>query len=989
MRPGVESADFEPPAPRRFRPRRAIRTSSPRRDVGISRRLALFGSMPETRPMTHTTNSLRALFDAALALAPDERARFLDEQCKDAGERTAIERLLAADAEGDGATLDASLGQLVERVTDPRLDYAPPARGTRVGPFTLQEPLGEGGSSIVFRAEREQDGVRQTVALKLLHRGLRSADEERRFRSERHALAQLRHAGIARLIEGGITDGGAPYIALELVEGESITAHARRHTLGLAERLRLFVDVCRAVEAAHRALIVHRDIKPSNVFVTTDGDVKLLDFGIAKLLDTDGDGNIDHDATRTQQTALTPAYAAPEQFTHGAITTATDVYALGVLLGELVTGRRREPGDTRTPSTLVDTTAAALREPLQSARRRLRGDVDNIVMKAIEAEPENRYASAGALADDIERHLDGLPVAAHPPSSWYRARKFVARHRGGVVSSVAFVLAILAALGIALAQAERAREQARLADQAAARAGAVRDILVDIFDSEIPSRPKGEMPNTAELLERGAARATSELSATPAVQSDLLTALGRVYDHLALPDKGAPLLDAAVAAARRVDPPDDALLGAALSERGELALSRNRFDAALVDLNDAIALQKRGAPDSIALAISLDRRALAESDTGHHDVALADYQAALAIRRAKLPTDDPQILESIDAIGNALTRAGKPDDARAYLRDAVDGALAKFGEHHVKTGHYLKNLATAESLLRHYAEAAALTERAVAIERDLYPPGSPDVVNGLNNLGAMQLTLGRLQAARETLTDAAKRNADAGLGESLGQAFVLGNLARANEALGAFDDAATALDAAHRAAMATVGADHARTRTLELQAARVAFERDASKAPTLERVASSLLEKPEALAQFRSRSEPEARYALGLAQNARGDAATAKATWVAAVGALPNDAIDPATLPLVASLATLEANDDAAAATSLLTRFIERSARELPPTQPAVGELRLALGEILARDATKRADAIAALDAADAAFVELPPTHALRVRAEVLRATLR
>ena len=412
--------------------------------------------------MGGTTPELRELFEDALAQPAAARAAWLDRHCTDPARRATILRMLDADDAGEASRLlDTPVEELFERVGEEDQPERP-SPGTRIGPFTLLEPLGEGGSSIVFRAVREQAGVQQSVALKLLRRGLFTPEEHRRFRAERHALAQLRHPGIAQLVEGGITDAGIPYIALELVEGETILDHARLHALDLRRRLVLFVQVCRAVEAAHRALIVHRDLKPSNVLVTREGDVKLLDFGIAKLLEPDADGH----ATHTLQRAMTPAYAAPEQFHDGPITTATDVYALGVLLAELMTGRRRAHGDTRTPSSQVDadTGPGVLPAPPARTRRQLRGDLDNIVLKATAEEPERRYASAGAFAEDIARHLDAQPVSAHPPSTWYRTRKFVARHRGGVLTTAAFVLAVFAALGIALWQAGIAREQARRAE---------------------------------------------------------------------------------------------------------------------------------------------------------------------------------------------------------------------------------------------------------------------------------------------------------------------------------------------------------------------------------------------------------------------------------------------------------------------------------------------------------------------------------------------
>jgi serine/threonine-protein kinase len=398
----------------------------------------------------HTTPALRELFETALELDVAEREKFLNSRCPDHALRAQLHRMLAADAQAK-----ATLARDASELADTLMQASPPLAlppGSRVGSFTIRDIIGTGGYSTVFRAERTQDGVRQHVALKILDRLLYTEEAQRQFRRERQALANLRHPGIARLIEGGITETGLAYIALELIDGVPITEHARVNRLDLRARLKLFIDVCLAVEAAHRALIVHRDLKPGNVLVTVPGEVKLLDFGIAKLLDAE-------DETQTRLPAFTPAYAAPEQRNNGPITTATDVYALGVLLGELITGERLSGESGGTPSGRVSENQApgVLPAPAPVTRRLLRGDLDNIVMKAIDVDSDLRYASAGALANDIDRLLDGMPVLAHPPSAWYRTRKFVNRHRGGVLSTAAFLLAVFAALGIALWQAHVAQ----------------------------------------------------------------------------------------------------------------------------------------------------------------------------------------------------------------------------------------------------------------------------------------------------------------------------------------------------------------------------------------------------------------------------------------------------------------------------------------------------------------------------------------------------
>ncbi|NMW25376.1 serine/threonine protein kinase, partial [Rhodanobacter denitrificans] len=350
------------------------------------------------------------------------------------------------------------------------------------------------------------------------------------------------HPGIAHLIEGGITDHGLAYIALELVDGQPITRYAREHGLGLHQRLVLFLMVCRAVEMAHRALIVHRDLKPSNVLVTANGNVKLLDFGIAKLLDEDMTG-----AIRTQHRALTPAYAAPEQFAQQPITTATDVYALGILLDELVTGRRRAGGDTGTPSSRISpasiTTAyGSAPASVSTMRRKLRGNLDNIVLKATATEPDRRYASAGALAEDIERHLDRQPVQAHPPSRWYRTSKFVARHRGGVAITAMLVVAILTSLSIAVWQAQVARREAQRAD-------AIRDFVVDLLQKTAPDVPASQRPDVPTLVYTAAASLPQELRDQPELHAELLYTLGNVLRDMGDMEHSEALLRDAEASA--------------------------------------------------------------------------------------------------------------------------------------------------------------------------------------------------------------------------------------------------------------------------------------------------------------------------------------------------------------------------------------------------------------------------------------------------------
>lgn len=442
------------------------------------------------------------------ALGAAERAQALA-AIEPAGLRDELARLLAHPTASDPTPHAGAAAQVDPAVTqvNPELPAEAPLRmamnsaglqGKRIGPYTVDAWIGDGGSSSVYRAHRLLEGVRQTVAIKVLHRGIHAVEARQQFDRERRVLSVLEHASIARWIDGGVTGAGAAYLVLEFVDGQSITSFARARKLSLHARIQLMIEVAHAVDAAHRALIVHRDLKPGNLLVTESGQIKLLDFGIAKLLESDGE-------PQTQVHMYTPAYAAPEQLAGGTITTATDVYAMGVILGELLTGKRFNSDITTTPSLQINddpTEEGELPAPPAKLRRLIKGDLDNILLKALAAEPNRRYSSAAAFADDLRRALDGRPVAAHPPSRWYRARKFVSRHK----ISVALVTAL--SLGIVLAgivsvlfaiSAERARERAEASFSASVRA--VNDLTQDLAKNLRESRGvRGE--TVASVLEK-------------------------------------------------------------------------------------------------------------------------------------------------------------------------------------------------------------------------------------------------------------------------------------------------------------------------------------------------------------------------------------------------------------------------------------------------------------------------------------------------------
>jgi serine/threonine-protein kinase len=563
------------------------------------------------------------IFADALELAPDQRPAFIDARC--AGQPdvlSAVQRMLAARDDAKPAFLASVSRELLHDVT-----AHPAASLERIGPWRVIREIGRGGMGQVFLAERADGQFEQQVAIKLLKRGMDSEAILARFRRERQILAALDHPNIARLLDGGIADDGRPYVVMEYVDGESITAFADARRLSVDARLTLLRTVCLAVEYAHRNLIVHRDLKPSNILVTRDGRPKLLDFGIAKLLSAPDEQAETSTLTAAGVRLLTPDYAAPEQFHGGPITTATDVYGLGAVLFELLIGRppfgeTLESGSGRArDSEPVSLSTAAVRmaatqqdatgpdevavlrstDPVR-LRRRLTGDLDTIVATALRTAPERRYASIGALHDDLRRHQERLPVRARPDTLGYRTSRFVRRHRLAVLAA-AVIAVLLVAFGVSTTLQARALEVER--DRARLEAAAAREVsefLVGVFAVADPMTPgQGEAVRASDLLDRGATRIEADLAGQPAVQARLLGVIGRAYDNLDRHDRSEPLLARAAELQRATGGPDDLGLVTVLQQLARVRANRGDFPQAAAALDEAMSIQRRVAPGEAAL----------------------------------------------------------------------------------------------------------------------------------------------------------------------------------------------------------------------------------------------------------------------------------------------------------------------------------------------------------------------------------------------------
>jgi tetratricopeptide (TPR) repeat protein len=695
---------------------------------------------------------LRTLFDQAIERAPDERAAFL---ASEVGDDPSLINEVAALLEADARSAER-LGHAVrEAAASAAQAHAAPIEGQRIGPWRLVRELGRGGMGAVFLAERVDGAFTQQVALKLIRRGMDSELVLRRFEAERQILARLEHPSIARLVDGGLTVDGQSWYAMELVEGDPIDRYCTTHQLDVGERLRLMADVCRAVMFAHSRLVVHRDLKPDNILVTERGEVRLLDFGIAKVL---GDGPDAVTLTRTGFRMMTPGYASPEQVRGEAIGTASDVYSLGVILYELLTGTRPHDLEGKSlgeverivsealperPSTRVGTTGRL--------RRVLRGDLDMICLKALRKEPERRYASVEALLDDITRHIDGRPVLARPDTLRYRVRKFVTRHRIGVAGAAAGIVLVIGLTGVYLVRLAAQRDLARAE---AAKAEEVSRFLRGLFEVSDPAESRGATLTARELLDSGAARIQRDLAAQPEVQATMMRVIGEVYAELGLAAAARPLLEAALERHRalygnlHLETATSALALATIrQDQGDLEGAEPLFREAVATRTALLGVPHADVSEAIRqLSFWVETR----GDDAEAERLLAD---ALAQDRRLFPRDHERVVHTMVRFAGLQRRMGKRKEAEPLLREGLAAQRRIYGDTHPDVASTMRNLA---SLLRdeaRYDEAESLYVGTVAIRKALHGDIHPDIANALNSYATMLSERGDNEKAIGVLRD--------------------------------------------------------------------------------------------------------------------------------------------------------------------------------------------------------------------------------------------
>ena len=695
----------------------------------------------------HAMNSeqfrrLEALYDAAAALAPHERTQFIDESCTD--DEEVHRELLAAFADG-GSGLTALVAHAA--VTAAGAVVSP---GRRMGAYQIVRPLGQGGMGAVYLAVRDDDEFRKDVAIKTLKFDLSDGPAVARFRHERQILAYLEHPNIARLLDGGTTEHGTPFIVLEYVQGVQIVEWCDQRKRSIRQRLMLFREVCDAVQYAHQHLVVHRDIKPGNILVTDDGVPKLLDFGIAKLLDSSAlPGFDDPRMTATRALLMTPDYGSPEQVRGEPVSTATDVYSLGAVLYELLTGVR--------PHRLQRYDAAEIARavcdtdvPPPSAQndRRLRGDLDTIVLKAMQKDPARRYASAADMGEDIRRYLEGLPVHARRDSARYRATKFLRRHWLGAAATAAVIISLAAGATVAA----RAAVQARRSDDIAQ---AVNNFLQnDLLAQASAAKQAGPAvkPNpdltVRTALDRAATKIEGKFADQPEVEAAIRSTIGETYADLGVYPEAHKHLTRALELDRRVFGDRDAATLKTIERVARNTYLQYKYPEAEKLFKEAVdGLRQVLGPDHPDTLRSMSDLALIYNVTGRYKEAAALNDQVLAARRRTLGPEHPDTVTSMHNLGLSYRHLGKYAEAETLHRQALEAYRRVLGPEHPNAINALGNLAEVYLAQGRYAEAAPPYREVMDIRQRVLGADHPDTLATLSSLGIIEVALGHYEAA--------------------------------------------------------------------------------------------------------------------------------------------------------------------------------------------------------------------------------------------------
>ena len=684
---------------------------------------------------------LTALFEALVDRPADEQQAAIAEADLPPALRDQLQRMLAADRAPEDA-LASAIATVAATPGGPVPE--------RLGPWQVLRELGRGGMGTVYLAERADAAYAAQVAIKLLRGALAAPELTARFRRERQLLATLDHPGIARLIDGGAAPDGTPYLVMEYVDGVPLDVWCDTRQLGVRARLDLVRRICDAVQHAHQALVVHRDLKPANILVTPDGTPKLLDFGIARLAD-EARGSEE----RTLYQAMTPSYASPEQLRGDPITTASDVWSLGVMLYRLLTGT--PPHDLTGLSTVEierRVTTVAIDPPSRRAgpqrARELAGDLDTVIGKALAVDPAQRYRTAAELSEDLRRWLAREPVLARRPTAWYRASSFTRRHPVGVTASVAALVTVVALTVTSIVQAQRANRERDLAAARQRVAEQATGELVSLLELADPNVTGDTVLTARDMLDRGAARILSGEVNEAEVRASLAVSLARVYRNLAAYDAAAPLIDTALAIRARVDGATSAPYVAVLQEAAVLQYDLGRYDSTVALQRQVLAQQAVVAPgDQVVTEASLGGLALALEELGEFEEAETTQREALAMARRLHGERSVEVSIDLLSLASVLRRLARYDEAVLLLEESLAIATERFGRRNLDVANTLNHLARTHALAGRAAEALPVVREAIDLQSSIHGGPHPETAASLGNLSGILSTLGRLDEAMQ------------------------------------------------------------------------------------------------------------------------------------------------------------------------------------------------------------------------------------------------
>lgn len=836
---------------------------------------------PAARNDAAQLKQLNALLETALALPLAERNAWLRALPFD--QQRLVPMLVSM---LDRATLETD--SFMRSGAHARLEaVADDAPGDTIGPYQLLRPLGHGGMSTVWLARRSDGSLQREVALKLpLPAGFGGAGIARRMARERDILASLEHPRIARLYDAGVTAEGRPWLAMECVEGVPIDVHVAEQNLSVERRLKLFVDVADAVAHAHARLVVHRDLKPGNIFVTKRGDVRLLDFGVAKLLEDDTPS--DPQLTRHLGRPVTPDYAAPEQLGTQPVGTAADVYSLGIVLFELLTGQRPYNVAHHSATTLQEAVLHALvppvssRAPDQATAQQLRGDLDTIVAKALRKHAADRYSSVEAFAADVQRHLDGQAVLAQPPTWGYRARKFARRWRIPLAAAAMVLASLLAGLGAALWQADEARAQAARAEQS-------KRFIASILKQAQPRQGSGGAVLAADLLVVAGARIERELDADPQGAAELGVIIGEGLSMLGEPARGEDILRAAIGRANTAWGPRHSV-----TLRGRALLAES---LAVVKPDEAAQMADALVPDALAslpqtaevATMALRQQSFQRAKRGEVEPSYAPLKQAIEIAERHLGPNHADTAATMGLLSNTYGRFGEYKMQLATAQEALTRAMAGLGSQRPHLTLTAVERWYAEALRRNDrpADAVPILRRVLEDQRQLDGSDTPRARHAIYQLGLALAEAGQLGEALTLLREVVALEARQNNGQDnedrrsyrASLATVLGFARRVDEALALMPRGAAGPEPLPEVPALGQMMDHLRhARLLAL----------AGHAPAAARVADEAARRTdEAHAQYRAealhiaalnaRLQRRHAEALALAQQAWTDAGRAKA----------------------------------------------------------------------------------------------------------------